>query len=303
MNRLIIVFCFLFIFNIGFCQNKTFFKNIVEYLSSEQLAGRQIGTEGITASEKFIIKEYKKLGLKPFGKTNGLFVQEFIINDSIPNYKGIKCRNIIGIIDNRSDSTIIFSAHYDHIGSDTLLSKEIVASKRKKIHSGADDNASGVAMVLGLAKYLSCKKLKKYNYVFLNCSAHEIGLIGSKVFFESSFLKELKVKAIINIDMVGKLNPISKYLKIGGVEKNAAIKDFFSKEDVKLSELNFFYNDSQLLMSDATVFYKNGIPTYTFTTGTSEDYHKSSDNADKIDYNGMESIFILLQKFVFTISN
>lgn len=297
MNRLIliVVFIFLFKFNSSFSQNKTFFKNTVEYLSSEQLAGRQIGTEGIVLSKSFIIDEYKKIGLKPF-------VQEFQINDSIPAYKGIKCENIIGIIDNKSDSTIIFSAHYDHIGTDTLLSKEVVASKRKKIHNGANDNASGVAMILALAKYFSgCKKKASCNYVFVNCSAHEVGLIGSNVFFNSSFFKGLNVKAIINVDMIGKLNPTSKYLKIGGVEKNGSIKEFFLNEDIKSDNLNFLFNEDQLLMSDATIFYKNGISAYTFTTGTSEDYHRSTDDAEKINYNGMESIFTLLKKFIITI--
>ncbi len=296
MNRIIIVFLFLFKLHYSLGQNKTFFKNTVEYLSSEQLAGRQIGTDGIVVSKNFILEEYKKMGLKSF-------VQEFHIDDSIFSYKGIKCENIIGMIDNKSDSTLIFSAHYDHIGTDTLLSKEIVASKRKKIHNGADDNASGVALTLALAKHLSCnKKLKKYNYVFLNSSAHEIGLIGSTVFYNSSFFKGLKVKAIINFDMVGKLNTVSKYVKIGGVENNGLIKDFFLNEDNNSNDLNFLFNDDQLTMSDATIFYKNGMKAYTFTTGASEDYHKSSDDSEKINYDGMESIFILLKKFIVAIS-
>ena len=305
MNELtrLLFFIFLFKLNSGFCQNRTFFKNIVEYLSSDELSGRQIGTKGILISEKYIVEEYKKIGVKPFDSFNNSYVQEFTISDSIPVYKGIRCENIIGIIDNKADSALVFCAHYDHIGNDPSLSKEVLGSQKKLIHNGADDNASGVAMVLALAKYLSGNnKRVEYNYIFVNCSAHEIGLFGSDFFYNSSFFKELKVKAFINIDMIGRLNAETKCLKIGGLENNGIIKNFFIEKNLVSNELNFLFNDEQLLMSDATIFFENKIPTYSFTTGINDDYHRSTDDADKIDYKGMKSILLLLENFIVIIS-
>ncbi len=266
-------------------------KCVVEFLSSDSLKGRSIGEKGIDESADFIIKEYKSLGLKFFDSTKKSFLQTFTLPDSIEKYGGIKCNNIVGLIDNKADSSIVIAAHYDHLGNCSPLSKEVIQLKKCEIHNGADDNASGVSMVLALAKHLTKQKNKKYNYVFVMFSAHEIGLYGSGFFYESIFFRDLKIKALLNFDMVGRLNKSSKSLKTGGFENRKDLQKILTTTKACQSKgLNLLYNDEQLLMSDATIFYKNKVSAFTFTTGITEDYHRSTDESNKINYEGMKTI-------------
>ena len=146
--------CFLFIINVSIGQSSfDFIKENIDFLTQDNLNGRGLKGSGIKKSTDFIIKSFIKSGVKPvFAKKS--YLQNFQLPDSLLDYKGIVSQNIIGFIKakSKSDSTIIIGAHYDHLDSCSNLSKEIFPLKRCLVHNGADDNASGVAMALELAK-------------------------------------------------------------------------------------------------------------------------------------------------------
>lgn len=199
-----------------------------------------------------------------------------------------KSRNVVGFIDNKSNETIVLGAHYDHLGfgedGNSMLRNNI-----KQIHNGADDNASGTALLLQLSKQLSNKRYTHYNYIIIAFSAEELGLIGSKYFVENHDLKSVPIKFMINMDMVGRLNDSTKTVTLGGIGTStnwSEILNFNSK-----SVLNFKYDSSGSGPSDHTSFYRKNIPVLFYFTGLHTDYHKPSDDSNKINYNGIFKIY------------
>jgi aminopeptidase YwaD len=195
--------------------------------------------------------------------------------------------NIIAFKNNRKAHTIVIGAHHDHLGRG-----EVGGSREMKvgnIHNGADDNASGVASLLELARELrKCKRAyKKYNYVFVAFSGEEMGLLGSKYFVENSPVPLNEISAMINMDMVGKLDSNKKVLVINGVgtadvwEKaiNAIELDTNRIRSIKTTE-------GGIGASDHTAFYLKNIPAVHFFTGQHEHYHKSTDDPEIINYSG-----------------
>src|SRR5690606_17114879 len=122
--------------------------------------------------------------------------------------------NVIGYIDNGAAHTIILGAHYDHLGNGE--DHNSLWRGTPAIHNGADDNASGVAAILELAKYLKGSKLRSNNYLFICFSGEELGLYGSKYFTSHPAIPLETVNYMINCDMVGRLNDSSRVLTVGG---------------------------------------------------------------------------------------
>ena len=157
-----------------------------------------------------------------------------------------------------------------------------------EIHNGADDNASGVAGVLELARMLSQNKtIEKANYIFALFSGEEDGLIGSKKMAETIKTLYPNVSAMLNMDMIGRLND-KKELTVGGIGTNPE----FSKmaERLKPAGFNITLDESGVGPSDHTSFYLKDIPVLFLFTGTHNDYHKPSDDEDKINYTGVTTI-------------
>ena len=124
--------------------------------------------------------------------------------------------NVIGYIDNRAATTVILGAHYDHLGYGEDGNSMIRNFDHPMIHNGADDNASGTAALLELARQLKDSKATNNNYLFIAFSGEELGLFGSKYFVENPTIDLSTVNYMINMDMVGRLNDSSKVLTIGG---------------------------------------------------------------------------------------
>ncbi|MFH2141883.1 MAG: DUF4910 domain-containing protein [Bacteroidota bacterium] len=253
---------------------------IVYTLSSDSMLGREAGSKGEEMAAKYLESYYKETGLSPFME---LYVQKFpFLDDSMHNDIA---KNIIGFIDNKADSTIIVGAHYDHLGLGGTKSRSLTS---KKIHHGADDNASGVAVMLMLAEYLNKSKLKFFNYLFIAFSAHEVGLFGSEAFITENKQELTNVKLMINLDMVGRLDTISPKLKAIRNSKDNYIDSILINEQIG-RKFNLSISEG-ISPSDASVFWENNIPAITFTTGIHDDYHKTSDIAEKINYYGMNEI-------------
>jgi aminopeptidase YwaD len=199
--------------------------------------------------------------------------------------------NVVGYIDNGAATTAVFGAHFDHLGYGEDGNSMIRNSSEKSIHNGADDNASGTAALIELARMLKSSKAKNNNYLFIAFSGEELGLFGSKYFVENPTIDLKAVSYMINMDMVGRLNDSTKVLTVGGIGTSPVWGELFPAIPVvetKKSKQPFIfkYDSSGTGPSDHTSFYRKDIPVLFYFTGLHTDYHKPSDDADKINYNG-----------------
>jgi Zn-dependent M28 family amino/carboxypeptidase len=189
--------------------------------------------------------------------------------------------NVAAYMDNKAPYTVVIGAHYDHLGFGDAGS--LYAGKDKQVHNGADDNASGTAGLLQLASWIKKKKHRNYNYLFVNFSGEELGLYGSKAFVKDLGADTDKIAYMVNLDMVGRLNDSTHALTIGGVGTSPTWGEFISKTD---KNFKIAIDSSGVGPSDHTSFYHAGIPVLFFFTGLHHDYHKPTDDADKINYPG-----------------
>ena len=195
-----------------------------------------------------------------------------------------KGNNVVGYIDNGAPTTVILGAHYDHLGYGEDGNSMIRNSTTPQIHNGADDNASGIAALIELAGMLKKSKLTANNYVFIAFSGEELGLFGSKYFTEHPTVNISNANYMINMDMVGRLNDSSKILTVGGIGTSPAWTTTLSSIPNKYLKLK--YDSSGTGPSDHTSFYRKDIPVLFFFTGLHSDYHRPSDDADRINYTG-----------------
>lgn len=192
--------------------------------------------------------------------------------------------NVIGYIDNGAVTTVILGAHFDHLGYGEDGTSMLRTGERL-IHNGADDNASGTAALIELARILKTAKAKNNNYLFIAFSGEELGLFGSKYFTEHPTVDLTTVNYMINMDMVGRLNDSTKVLSIGGYGTSPQWATVINKEDKKIPFV-IKIDSSGTGPSDHTSFYRKDIPVLFFFTGQHKDYHRPTDDADKINYMG-----------------
>jgi aminopeptidase YwaD len=202
--------------------------------------------------------------------------------------------NIAAYIDNKASYTVILGAHYDHLGyGDDGNSLYANASSEHLVHHGADDNASGTAALLEMASRIKSKKLRHYNYLFVNFSGEELGLFGSKAFVKDQAIDSAHIAYMLNMDMVGRLNDSTHALTLGGVGTSPAwtrVVDLLNK-DFKVA-----IDSSGVGPSDHTSFYNVGIPVLFVFTGTHKDYHKPSDKSELINYRGEVQVIRSIDK-------
>lgn len=195
-------------------------------------------------------------------------------------------RNVVAYLEGNSDKTVFVGAHFDHLGYGEYGNSRYIGAPQ--IHNGADDNASGVAMMLALAQRLEKnKKELKHNYVFIAFSAEELGLLGSKAFVNSELFDKYNPTYMMNFDMVGRLNEENE-LGIYGTGTSTAWDSLITFLDTSAFAIN--RNPSGMGSSDHTSFYLNKVPSIHLFTGSHEDYHKPTDDEDKINYDGMLSV-------------
>ena len=263
----------------------------VGFLASDNLQGRATGTEGEKLAAEYIANRLKDLKIEAKG-TEG-FYQDFNFKPKTHPHDSIKFntnddgsitgRNVLGYIDNNASNTIIIGAHYDHLGlgGDGSLYRDSIAA----IHNGADDNASGVAVLLALAKKLKNGN-KNNNYLFIAFSGEEMGLVGSNYFVKNPTIAIKNANYMINMDMVGRLKADST-LAVYGTGTSPIFKQVLKAHNDKFKLIQ---KESGIGPSDHTSFYNADIPVLHFFTGQHEDYHKPSDDTEKLNYQGMKTI-------------
>ncbi|QNA44637.1 M28 family peptidase [Lacibacter sediminis] len=200
-----------------------------------------------------------------------------------------KGHNVVGYINNNAESTIIIGAHYDHLGyGEDNNSRNTGAAA---IHNGADDNASGTAALIELSRLLKTEGAKTSNYLLIAFSGEELGLYGSKYFTDHPTLSLNTVNYMINMDMVGRFNDTAKTITVGGIGTSPNWGTLINE---KKPVFSIKVDSSGTGPSDHTSFYRKDIPVLFFFTGLHTDYHKPSDDFDKINYNGQ----LLLVKYI-----
>ncbi len=209
----------------------------------------------------------------------------FSVDLQLENVSGY---NVIGHLDRGFETTLIIGAHYDHLGygGDNSLYRGEPA-----VHNGADDNASGTTALLHLTRNLS-ELAPAHNLLFIAFSGEERGLLGSDYFTKQSYYEELTPVAMLNMDMVGRLDEERSILISGtgtAEEWGAIIEE--TATDFKVSK-----SAGGTGASDHTSFYQTGVPVLHFFTGTHDDYHKPTDDADKINYEGLYDVAELLKE-------
>lgn len=273
-------------------------KEDVTFLASDDLEGRQTGTQGEKKAAAYITERFKELALQPKG-TEG-YLQPFTFKPKTNPHDEVKFdvngdgtitgNNVIGFIDNKAENTVIIGAHYDHLGfgGEGSLYRDSI----KAIHNGADDNASGVSILLNLGAKLKSKNTNN-NYLFMAFSGEEMGLLGSNYFVKNPTIDTKKVSYMINMDMVGRLKKDSA-LAVYGTGTSPIFKQTLKSHNNKFKLIQ---QESGVGPSDHTSFYLADIPVLHFFTGQHEDYHKPADDSEKLNYEGME----LISDYIFNI--
>ena len=270
----------------------------VVFLAADDLGGRAIGTEGEQKAAEYLAKEFEKLGLQPKG-TEGFFQSFTVSKPSNPHEEavigtdgeGITGRNVVAFLDKKADKTIVIGAHFDHLG---MGGQGSLHRGDSAIHNGADDNASGTAALLALAEILKYEELKN-NILFIAFSGEENGLWGSNYFVKNPTIDLKTVNYMINMDMVGRLNE-EKSLAINGVGTSPSFVPVF--DQINTDSLKLVTSESGVGPSDHTSFYLQDLPVLHFFTGQHEDYHKPSDDSDKINYEGLVKVVRYISRVV-----
>lgn len=247
----------------------------VYFLASDSLRGRNAGSDDADKAAKYIVQQFEAMGVEPYFKEG--YYQPF------EKYGTNTYKNIVGVIPGNDpvlkDEYIIIGAHYDHLGV-----------KNEKVYNGADDNASGTATVIEMARILKGRQSQlKRSVIVVAFDAEEKGLWGSNHLAETLDLSKLKL--MMSVDMVGWLHK-SKTLRLHGA---ATIKDGkkMLKEEAQKMQLDinaYDFETSVFGATDTRGFAMKNIPTLYVTTGLKSPYHKPEDDAELIDYQGMDRI-------------
>ncbi len=199
--------------------------------------------------------------------------------------------NVLGIINNNAPYTLVFGAHYDHLGMGGPTSRH---TGGPAVHPGADDNASGVAGILELGRRLKAIEDQRFNYLFIAFSAEEKGLMGSARFLSSNVYDNSRIAAMMNFDMIGRVKDST--LRMSGTGTSPIWDSIIHRAGNKGLVLKT--SRSGIGASDHTSFYMDSIPVLHFFSGIHDDYHKPSDTPESVYYPGMLKVIQLAESYI-----
>lgn len=234
----------------------------VEYLASDDLGGRAPGSDGMDKAAAYVQAEFEKLGMTAYR-------QEVRV-------RGVTCQNTIFVLPGRTEDRIVVGAHLDHLGT--------ARGRGDKIYNGADDNASGCAMVIETAKQLA-KTTPACTIEFHFYTGEEAGLIGSAAYVKTPLADIEQYRLMLCLDMVGRLQH-NGLIGIGGFPFEDVLGDLFEKYPFA-SDITWAKDTED---SDHSSWWKAGVPAVILHTGLHDEYHRPDDEADKINYPGMVSV-------------
>ncbi len=265
----------------------------VEFLASDELEGREAGTEAETVAAAYLASRLRAFGLKPGGDEGG-WLQHFRHGERV-------MRNVVGVLEGsdpqRRAEVVVLGAHFDHVGRGGAQSGGM--GPRGEIHNGADDNASGTAALLELAEAFAASPPAR-TLVFAHFSGEEKGLLGSKHYVESPAFPLESTVAMVNLDMVGRSR--EGYLFVGGLGTSPSWPAIVARAG-DAEKLALETAAGGRAPSDNTPFYEKGIPCLFLFTNLHEDYHGPGDDAEKLDYAGIERIGRATWRLVAEVAN
>lgn len=265
----------------------------IRYLASEELKGRGTGTEGEKLAADYIINRFAGWGLQPAGENN-TWTQSFDFATGTHGLGGRtgKANNVIAFLNNGAPYTVVIGGHYDHLGEGND-GHSLDPHSAGQIHNGADDNASGTAGVLELARYFSKNDEKEpFNFLFICFSGEELGLLGSAHYVNNPTIDLNTITCMINMDMVGRLNKDKPELQVSGIGTAPEWDKLVSK--FSSGAMAIRTDSAGVGPSDHSSFYNKGIPVLHFFTGTHGDYHKPGDDVEKINAPGEEAVLMVI---------
>lgn len=256
---------------------------LINYLASDELKGREAGTEGIATAANYIEKVFKENKIAPYFET---------YRDTLSNFEGV-AYNMVGVIPGKDKNLkkefVILGAHYDHLGITKSASNDTIAN-------GANDNASGTATVLELARYFGNVKTNKRSIIFALFSAEEKGLLGSKHLAKKLKDQNLNLYVMLNFEMVG-VPMVNKdhlmYLTGYELSNLAELSNSYATEKVagflpKAKEFNLFKRSDNLPFHELF-----DVPSQTYSTSdftNFDHYHKVGDEATLMDFDHMANV-------------
>jgi len=269
----------------------------IRFLASPELKGRGLGTPELDQAAAYIAKEFESLGLMPGGDKEGSWYEEWTDPDT-----GMKMRNVIGFLPGRNPAfagqSIVAGAHYDHLGAGGPGS---LRENAGKVHPGADDNASGVAVLLDAARAVSLKLEPERTIVFAAFTGEESGRKGSRWYVRNRTLyPAAKCIAMINLDTVGRLGK-NKLIAIGGGSAREWPGIF--DEIGKALGVGIAVSTQELDASDQKSFHEAGVPAVQLFSGPHADYHRPTDTPNKIDEQGLEKVAVVARALILYLAN
>lgn len=270
-------------------------KTNLTIIASDEMEGRETGSEGQKKAGRYIIEQYQKAGISyPKGATNYYQTVPAAFLNAKRNENLPDSENIWAYIEgtDKKDEIVVVSAHYDHVGI-----------KNGQVYNGADDDGSGTVALIEIAKAFQKAKnegnVPRRSILILHVTGEEHGLHGSRYYSENPLFPLKNTVADVNIDMIGRRDELHKdsnnYVYVIG-------SDYLSSELYTICEevnqkyiglnLDYKYNDKKdknrfYYRSDHYNFAKNGIPSVFFFNGVHADYHKASDEVDKIEFDAL----------------
>jgi hypothetical protein len=263
----------------------------VQVLASDSLEGREAGSRGGKAAGAYLVQQLKRLGIEPAGSEN-----------SFSQFFGFDYRNILGLLPG-SDPVlkkeyVVVCAHYDHVGYGKRTNSY---GPYGYIHNGADDNASGTSGLLELIEAMTTVEPRpKRSLLFVFWDAEEKGLLGSEHWVESPTVELGKVQLAFNVDMIGRLR--NQSVTVFGIRTAAGLRRLLAEQNIG-DDLVLDFNRTIKRDSDHYPFIQSRIPAVMLHTGKHSDYHRPSDDSDKLNLNGMQQLTRLLFRTVYTAAN
>ena len=263
----------------------------VEWLADDARMGRRAGREENAAVARWIANEFGKAGLQPT-EPAGIWFESFSVDDP----RSMSMKNVIGVIPGTDpdlrEQSVVVAAHFDHLG----IAGRSEEYPYGRIHPGADDNASGVAVLLEVARLLAKDFKPARTLVFVAFDGEEQGLLGARDYAESMKRWPIgKAHSMINLDTVGRLGD-GKLLVLGsgtatewrhiamGIGFTTGVESTCVSDDPG--------------GSDQVVFQEHGVPAVQLFTGPHEDYHRATDTPDKVDVDGLVKVATWLREAV-----
>jgi hypothetical protein len=266
----------------------------IRFLSKDELKGRGLGTTELDRSAEYIAAKFQEAGLKPGGDSENSYFQTWEGQGTEPGRK-VAMRNVIGFIPGLKpqmhNQSVVVGAHYDHLGLGRL---DVRQEHRGKIHPGADDNASGVAVLLELARVLGKGLKPDRNVVFVAFTGEEAGKMGSTYYVSNQkrFPPE-HCMGMLNLDTVGRLEN-KKLLVLGAGSAKEWVHLFRGAGFVSGVEVETV--SEELDSSDQKSFQEAGVPAVQLFSGPHLDYHRPGDTADKIDPKGLVKVTLVAKE-------